>query len=117
MHDLPDRMNGAAATGRSDHTPPASHTATRQQGLRRRSAASRMTGGPDPTSPPNPEEPMDARDQILEQIDDRQEDWLRLLTELVRRPSENPPGDTRAAADCVVEHLKRQGYAPEVIEP
>src|SRR5215468_9629502 len=60
---------------------------------------------------------MDARDQILKQIDERQEEWLRLLSELVRRPSENPPGDTRAAADCVVEHLKRQGYAPEVIEP
>src|SRR5215813_12776088 len=60
---------------------------------------------------------MDARDQILKQIDERQEEWLRLLSELVRRPSENPPGDTRAAADCVVEHLKRQGHAPEVIQP
>lgn len=60
---------------------------------------------------------MDARDQILKQIDERQEEWLRLLTDLVRRPSENPPGDTRAAADCVVECLRRQGHAVEVIEP
>src|SRR5262249_4366950 len=60
---------------------------------------------------------MDARDQILKQIDERQEEWLRLPHQPVRRPSENPPGDTRAAADCVVEHLKRRGYAPEVIEP
>ena len=60
---------------------------------------------------------MDARDQILTRIDERQEEWLRLLGDLVRRPSENPPGDTRAAADCLVEYLKRQGHAHEVVEP
>ena len=60
---------------------------------------------------------MDPRDQILKRIDEQQEEWLRLLADLVRRPSENPPGDTRAAADCLVEYLKRQGHAPEVVEP
>ena len=60
---------------------------------------------------------MDARDQILKRVDERQEEWLRLLGDLVRRPSENPPGDTRAAADCVVEYLTRQGHAHEVVEP
>lgn len=60
---------------------------------------------------------MDARDQILKRIDERQEEWLRLLGDLVRRPSENPPGDTRAAADCLVEYLTRQGHAHEVVEP
>ena len=60
---------------------------------------------------------MDPRDQILKRIDEQQEEWLRLLADLVRRPSENPPGDTRAAADCLLEYLKRQGHAPEVVEP
>ena len=41
---------------------------------------------------------MDTRDEILQRIAQRQDDALELVTELVRRPSENPPGDTRAAA-------------------
>ncbi len=60
---------------------------------------------------------MDARDEILKRIDERQDEWLRLLGDLVRRPSENPPGDTRAAADCLVEYLTRTGHPPEVVEP
>ncbi len=45
---------------------------------------------------------MDARDEILKRIDEHQDDWLRLLGEIVRRPSENPPGDTRDVAAYVV---------------
>jgi succinyl-diaminopimelate desuccinylase len=60
---------------------------------------------------------MDADDEILKRIDERQEEWLRLLGDLVRRPSENPPGNTRAAADCLVEYLERHGHVPEVVEP
>jgi hypothetical protein len=46
---------------------------------------------------------MDARDEILNRIEERQDEWLRLLGDLVRRPSENPPGDTfvnRSPAGC-----------------
>ena len=60
---------------------------------------------------------MDARNEILERIDARRDEWLTLLSDLVRRPSENPPGDTRAAADCLADYLRRQGYAPEIVEP
>jgi succinyl-diaminopimelate desuccinylase len=60
---------------------------------------------------------MDARDEIVKRIDEGQDEWLALLRELVRRPSENPPGDTRAAADCVVDYLRRRGHPAEVIEP
>lgn len=60
---------------------------------------------------------MDARDEILKRIDERHDDWLALLSELVRRPSENPPGDTRAAADCLADYLRRAGHAPEIVEP
>ena len=60
---------------------------------------------------------MDVRDELLNRIDGRQDEWLRLLGDLVRRPSENPPGDTRAAAECVVEYLAGKGHPHEVIEP
>jgi succinyl-diaminopimelate desuccinylase len=60
---------------------------------------------------------MDVRDEILNRIDGRQDEWLKLLGDLVRRPSENPPGDTRPAADCVVDYLRRRGHPAEVIEP
>ena len=60
---------------------------------------------------------MDVRDELLNRIDERQDEWLRLLGDLVRRPSENPPGDTRAAAECVAEYLEGKGHSHEVIEP
>ena len=60
---------------------------------------------------------MDVRDEILNRIDERQDEWLGLLGDLVRRPSENPPGDTRAAAECLVEYLEGKGHAHEVVEP
>jgi succinyl-diaminopimelate desuccinylase len=59
---------------------------------------------------------MNARDELLDRIEKRQDDALALVTELVRRPSENPPGDTRAAAAWVAEWLKRAGHTPEIVE-
>ena len=59
---------------------------------------------------------MSARDDLLQRIETRQEEALALVSELVRRPSENPPGDTRAAAAWVAEWLKKAGHAPETIE-
>jgi succinyl-diaminopimelate desuccinylase len=60
---------------------------------------------------------MDARDEILKRIDEQQDEWLRLLGEVVRRPSENPPGDTCDVAAYVVETLERRGHKPELIAP
>src|SRR4029079_18740599 len=59
---------------------------------------------------------MSARDQLLDLIASRQQDALTLVSELIRRPSENPPGDTRAAAAYVAEWLDKAGHTPEVIE-
>jgi succinyl-diaminopimelate desuccinylase len=59
---------------------------------------------------------MSHRDELLDRIAKRQDDALTLVSELVRRPSENPPGDTRAAAAWVMEWLKKAGHAPELIE-
>src|SRR2546430_2327185 len=110
MHDLLDRMSSARARGCPDHT-----ALSRRQGLA--SPAPYVENSRRTRLRLNPGDSMDARDQILKRIDERQEEWLGLLADLVRRPSENPPGDTRAAADCLVEYLKRQGHAPEVVEP
>jgi succinyl-diaminopimelate desuccinylase len=60
---------------------------------------------------------MSPRDEMLRRIADRKMEWLALLSELVGCPSENPPGDTRAAAECVAAYLKRHGHAPEIVEP
>src|SRR4030095_11702780 len=60
---------------------------------------------------------MDVRDEILSRIEERQDEWLGPLSDPVRRPSENPPGDTRAAAECLIEYLKGKGHPHEVVEP
>ena len=59
---------------------------------------------------------MSAREELLDRIATRESDALTLVSELIRRPSENPPGDTRAAAAWVAEWLKTAGHVPEVIE-
>src|SRR5215831_7811662 len=59
---------------------------------------------------------MSAREELLDRIAKRESDALTLVSELIRRPSENPPGDTRAAAAWVAEWLKKAGHVPEVIE-
>lgn len=58
---------------------------------------------------------MGADGAILEAVAEREAEWLRLIAELVRRPSVNPPGDTRAAAAFVADYLREQGYRPEVV--
>jgi succinyl-diaminopimelate desuccinylase len=58
---------------------------------------------------------MDPRDEILQAVNARQDEWLGLVTELVRRPSPNPPGDTRAAAALLTEYLEKRGHRVEVI--
>jgi succinyl-diaminopimelate desuccinylase len=60
---------------------------------------------------------MSAGDELLRAIDDRQDEWLTLLVELVRRPSVNPPGDTRAAAAVVAAYLAENGLRSETIAP
>jgi succinyl-diaminopimelate desuccinylase len=58
---------------------------------------------------------METDDEILKAVDARQDEWLELVTELVRRPSPNPPGDTREAADYVAGQLRRRGHPAELI--
>jgi acetylornithine deacetylase/succinyl-diaminopimelate desuccinylase family protein len=47
--------------------------------------------------------------RLLAAVDARADELAALLRELVRAPSVNPPGDTRAAADAVEAYLARAG--------
>lgn len=60
---------------------------------------------------------MDARAELLQRIKEQEGEIVTLLSELVKRPSENPPGDTRPVAEFVVDSLRARGFAPEVITP
>jgi acetylornithine deacetylase/succinyl-diaminopimelate desuccinylase family protein len=59
---------------------------------------------------------MDARGELLAAIDERREEALDLVSGLVRRPSENPPGDVRAATHYLADWLRARGLAPRLIE-
>lgn len=58
---------------------------------------------------------MDARTTLLEQIREREAEFLALVSEITQLPSENPPGDTRAVADHLVGWLRKRGFAPDVV--
>lgn len=60
---------------------------------------------------------MDVRTALLERIDADQDGALRLVSEIVRRPSENPPGDVREVTTYLATYLRGRGLAPRVIEP
>ncbi len=58
---------------------------------------------------------MDAGTELLKAVDAREREWLALVSGLVRQPSPNPPGDTRAAAAFVLAWLAERGHPGEVI--
>ncbi len=60
---------------------------------------------------------MSPRDEILKRIDERKGEWLRLLSDLVQQPSENPPGDTRQAGACTAGFLRSGGHTSEIVAP
>lgn len=60
---------------------------------------------------------MDVRTALLERIDADRDEALRLVSEIVRRPSENPPGDVREVTTYLAAYLRGRGLAPRVIEP
>ena len=58
-----------------------------------------------------------ARTSYLNELERRSDQTLKICSELIKRPSENPPGDTRAAADYVASLLTDHRIPFEVIEP
>jgi succinyl-diaminopimelate desuccinylase len=51
------------------------------------------------------------------QIGRRREEWVSLLAEVIRRPSDNPPGDTTELASYVTQVLEAEGLKPTIYEP
>jgi acetylornithine deacetylase/succinyl-diaminopimelate desuccinylase family protein len=59
---------------------------------------------------------MDARAELLAAMDKRRDEALDLVSGLVKRPSENPPGDVRAATEYLAAWLRERGLQPRIIE-
>jgi succinyl-diaminopimelate desuccinylase len=57
------------------------------------------------------------RADYVAELNRRSEQTLRICSELIKRPSENPPGDTRAAADYVASLLTDHRIPFQVFEP
>lgn len=57
------------------------------------------------------------RNRLLAAIDRDRDEALAFLQEVCRRPGENPPGDTRAVAEFVVERLTAAGVEHRVVAP
>lgn len=56
-------------------------------------------------------------EKLLKRIEDDRDELVALLRSLVRAPSPNPPGDTRAAAEVIRGFLQSKGLSVDVIEP
>lgn len=56
-------------------------------------------------------------DEVARSIDDRRDEWLDILGDLLRVPSENPPGDTTEVAEYFAGLLEDDGVDYEVVAP
>ena len=56
---------------------------------------------------------MNAQD-LLKEIDKDRDSHIAFLRAFVQAPSPNPPGDTRAAVNIVIEFLQRRGIKLEI---
>ncbi|MNI05303.1 Succinyl-diaminopimelate desuccinylase [compost metagenome] len=56
----------------------------------------------------------DWKSKVLSAIDAEQEQLLELCSQLIRFPSENPPGDSRDISSFIMEYLKQAGIDTEV---
>jgi len=54
---------------------------------------------------------------VLQEIDCRLPEFKELLRDVVRIPTDNPPGDTTACVAFLVEYLKAKGLPADVYEP
>jgi succinyl-diaminopimelate desuccinylase len=63
------------------------------------------------------EDSMDPREQLEQQLRQDRDDIISLVQEMVRIPSENPPGDTTALYAFVTDYLERRGLDFETVAP
>lgn len=61
--------------------------------------------------------PGNAKQKVLSAIDARLPEFVKLLGDVVRIPTDNPPGDTRACAAFLAAHLKALGLPSDLYEP
>lgn len=54
---------------------------------------------------------------LLTLLSKEKESHISFLQSFTRAPSPNPPGDTRLAADVIVQYLRHHAIAPEIISP
>jgi succinyl-diaminopimelate desuccinylase len=54
---------------------------------------------------------------LLTEIDAGTDEWVRLLQEFVRKPTPNPPGDTRAGTEHLASFLAARGLEHRLIAP
>ncbi|MEK4327531.1 ArgE/DapE family deacylase [Paenibacillus sp. FSL R7-0312] len=52
---------------------------------------------------------IDWKSKVLEAIDAEQDQLLELCSQLIRFPSENPPGDSREISAFIIDYLKQAG--------
>lgn len=55
--------------------------------------------------------------KMLAEIEERMLEFKRLLGDIIRIPTDNPPGDTTKCANFIVDYLKSQGLPADVYEP
>jgi succinyl-diaminopimelate desuccinylase len=53
--------------------------------------------------------------ELLKSIEADEHSHISFLQRFVQAPSPNPPGDTREAAQVLVDYLKSHGIDPEII--
>jgi len=59
----------------------------------------------------------EAKSRVLEKIDQLRADAIKLLQDLIRIPSPNPPGDEVEMARVTADYLRKLGFEVEQIEP
>jgi succinyl-diaminopimelate desuccinylase len=60
---------------------------------------------------------MAPRQELLSEIEDNRENYIVFLQNFIRAASPNPPGDTRNAAQAIIDYLSNHGVTPDVIAP
>ena len=55
--------------------------------------------------------------RVFREIDNRKKEIIRLCSDMIKAPSENPPGDTLAVASIVKDHLSEIGLDSKLYEP
>jgi len=54
---------------------------------------------------------------VIEEIRKRMPEFKKLLGDIIRIPTDNPPGDTTMAINFIAEHLKSKGLKIDIYEP